>query len=177
MKINRVFFRYLAFALEIILLWALQSTPRLFPEWFGEKPFLLLAAALSFAACENVVPSLIFGAVCGAFADLSATGNIGFFAAAFTLVCYCEANLLETYLTRNIFTFFIIAAAASFSVLGLYFALFRLTSGIPDSGVLFVGHYLIRMGLTVLAALPLYFFNRFLRKSLCSPGEGRIGIY
>lgn len=177
MKINRVFFRYLAFALEIILLWVLQSTPKLFPEWFGEKPFFLLAAALAFAACEDIVPALILGAVCGAFADLSAAGGIGFFAAAFTLVCYCEASLLETYLTRNIFTFFIIAATASFSVLGLYFILFRLTAGIPDSGVLFVRHYLIRMGLTVFAALPLYFFNRFLRKSLRSPGEGKIGIY
>ena len=43
---NRAFFKYFAFSLEVILLAVLQSTPKLLPELFGAKPFLLFALAL-----------------------------------------------------------------------------------------------------------------------------------
>ena len=166
MRINRVFVRYLAYSLEIILLWVLQSSPKLFPELWGTKPFFLLALAMSIAACEDVIPSLVFGAVCGALADLSASGGVGFFAAAVALACFGAASLTSTYLNRNFFTFIVLTVAASVAVTGLYFLLFRLAAGVPDSGALFLTRYPARMGLTAAAAVPLYFLNRFLSKSL-----------
>lgn len=165
MKGSRVFFRYLAFALEITLLWVLQSTPKLMPEILHAKPLLLLAAALSFAVCEDVVPSVILGAVCGVLADLSAGGTVGYFAVAFTLVCFAQASLLDTYLNRNALTCSVLSLGSVVAVLGLYFVFFKLFAGIPDSGTLFVGHYLPRMGYTFLTFFPLYFLNRFLKKS------------
>ena len=89
-KSNCAFFRYLAFGFEILLLWVLQSTPKLMPEVLGSKPFLLLAAALSFAACSKAVPAIVLGAVCGALSDISANGTVGYFSVAFTLVCYAR---------------------------------------------------------------------------------------
>ena len=47
MKSKRIVFRVLAYALEVVLLWVLQSTPKLMPEVLGGRPFLLLAAALA----------------------------------------------------------------------------------------------------------------------------------
>ena len=165
MRNKRIFFRYLAFALEIILLWVLQSTPKLLPELLGAKPFLLLSAALAFAVSEDVVPSVILGAVCGALADISADGTVGYFSVAFTLVCFAEASILGTYLNKNILTASVFSLGASVVVIGLYFLLFRVFAGYDACGELFVGRYLFRMIYTFIGFIPLYFLNRFLHKS------------
>ena len=165
MKTNRLFFRYLAFGLEIVLLWVLQSTPKLLPEILGAKPLLLMAAALSFAVCEDVIPAVILGAVCGVLCDLSSGGTVGYFAVALTLVCFVQSGLLDTYLNRNLLTGSVLSLGAVVLVLGLYFVFFKLLAGIPDSGALFVSHYLSRMGYTFLTFFPLFFLNRFLKKS------------
>ena len=161
-KSNRAFFRYLFFGLEILLMWVLQSTPKLMPEILGSRPFLLLAAALSFAACSKAAPAVILGAVCGALSDISANGTIGYFSVAFTLVCYASAMLLDTYLNRNALTSAVLAFGSIAAVLLLYFLFFRVFAGVPDCGALFVRHYLSRIGYTTLTFFPLYFLNRFL---------------
>ena len=165
MRRNRRFFLILAYALEIILLWVLQSTPKLLPALFGAKPFLLLAAALSIAAREDVVPAIIWGAVCGALADISAGGTVGYFSIAFVIVCFVQASLLDTYLNRNLLTAGVLTLGSVAAVIGLYFVFFRLFAGVPDCGTLFVSRYLLRMAYTVLCYIPLYFLNRFLHKS------------
>ena len=165
-KTNRAVFRYIAFGFEILLLWVLQSTPKLLPELPGSKPFLLLAAALSFAACSKPVPAVVLGAVCGVLSDISANGAIGYFSVAFTLVCYASAVLLNTYLNRNAMTSAVLALGSVIAVLLLYFLLFRVFAGVPDCGALFVRHYLPRMGYTALVFFPLYFLNRFIASKL-----------
>ncbi len=161
-----LFFRYLAFGIEILLLWLLQSTPKLLPELLGSKAFLLLAAALSFAACVKPIPAIILGAVCGVLADISADGTVGFFSVAFVLVCYAEASLLGTYLNRNALTSAVLSFGAIVLVIGLYFLFFKVFAGIPDCGTLFVTSYLSRMALTALAFIPLYILNNLLTKKL-----------
>ncbi len=165
MQSSRVFFRYFAFGLEILLLWVLQSTPKLMPEVLGAKPLLLLAAALSFSVCENVIPSLVLGAVCGMLSDISAGGTVGYFAIAFTIVCFVQASLLDTYLNRNFLSGAVLSLGSVVLVLGLYFVFFRLFAGVPESGALFVSRFLPRMAYTFLTFIPLYFLNRFLNKS------------
>ncbi len=165
MRSKRVFFRRLAFALEVILLWVLQSTPKLLPELYGAKPFLLLSAALAMSACEEVIPSMIWGAVCGALSDISSSGTVGFFSIAFALVCFAQASLLDTYLNRNILTSGVLSLGSVAAVIGLYFVFFRLFAGVPDCGTLFVRRYLLRMAYTFICYIPLYFLNRFLRKT------------
>lgn len=166
MRSNRVFFRYFAFALEIILLWVLQSTPKLMPEVFGSKPLLLLAAALSFSAFEQPVPALILGAVCGVLCDLSSGGTIGWFAVSLTLVCFAQASLLNTYLNRNFITASLLSLGSVAAVIGLFFVMFRLFAGVGDSALLFVSRYLSRMAYTYLCFFPLYLLNGFLFRRL-----------
>ena len=55
------FFRYLAYALEIILLFVLSSTPSLLPDIFGAKPTLLLCIALTAAIFEREIPAMVIG--------------------------------------------------------------------------------------------------------------------
>ena len=166
MKNKHPFLRFLLFAAEILLLWLLQATPGLMPALFGTKPFLLLAGALAIASCEEAAPSVIFGAVCGVLADLSAGGTVGFFAVAFTLVCFAQASLLGTYLNHNLPTAAVVSLGSSAAVLSLYFLLFRAFAGAPDSAALYFFGYLPRVLYTAMTFVPLYGLNRLITKRL-----------
>lgn len=165
-RTERPFFRYLIFGAEILLLWLLQATPKLLPEWFGAKPFLLLAAALSFSVCVGTIPAVVLGAVCGVLADISAGGTVGYFSVAVTLVCFAQASVLGTYLQRNAFTAGVLSAGSVAAVLGVYWLLFKAFAGVPDGGALFFAHYLPRILLTAVTFFPLYAFNRWIAKKL-----------
>lgn len=164
-SVDRPFFKYLAYLLVVILIGVLQSTPKLLPEFRGGKPFLLLALALAIASFEDFIPTVVYAAVCGVFSDLNCGGTVGYFAIAFTLVCAAIWYLAGMYLNATLFTFIITSAAAIAAVLGVFFLMFRLTLGVEDPGALFVSHYLPRMGITLLCAVPLYFLIWFLHNS------------
>lgn len=165
MKIKRSFFRYLAYALEVVVLYVLQDTPKLLPQLWGGKPLLLVVLAIAIAARENQIPSLVFGAVCGVLTDIGG-GGIGYFGVMLTLVCFFEAEIFKKYIVPSFWTVFLYAAAAVAVLVGLYFVIFRLLAGVEGAGGLFVSHYLSRMGYTVVCVVPLYFLNRFLYRNL-----------
>lgn len=165
MKIKRSFFKYLAYALEIVILYVLQDTPNLIPQLFGGKPLLLVVLAISIAARENQIPSTVFGAVCGVLTDISG-GGIGYFGIMLTLVCYFEAELFKKYIVVSFRMVLLYAVAASAVLVGLYFVIFRMLAGVEGAGELFVSHYLSRMVYTLVCIVPLYFLNRFLYKAL-----------
>lgn len=165
MKIKRSFFKYLAYALEIVILYVLQDTPNLIPQLFGGKPLLLVVLAISIAARENQIPSTVFGAVCGVLTDISG-GGIGYFGIMLTLVCYFEAELFKKYIVVSFRMVLLYAVAASAVLVGLYFVIFRMLAGVEGAGELFVSHYLSRMVYTLVCIVPLYVLNGFLYKSL-----------
>lgn len=165
MKIKRSFFKYLAYALEVVVLYVLQDTPNLLPQIFGGKPLLLVVLAISIAARENQIPSTVFGAVCGVLTDISG-GGIGYFGIMLTLVCYFEAELFKKYIVVSFGMVLLYAVAASAVLVGLYFVIFRMLAGVEGAGELFVSHYLSRMVYTAVCVVPLYFLNRFLHKAL-----------
>ncbi len=159
-------FRYLAFSIEIILLMALQSTPKLIPQILGGTPLLLFAAALTFAAVEEPVPALILGAVCGGVTDLISGNAVGYYAAVTTLICLGISLLLHTRLRSTLFSLAVLSAAAVPLAVWLYFVLFRLIPGTPGAGTLFVNHYLAKAGFTFVCILPLYPLNKWLSRRL-----------
>lgn len=162
MRINRSFFRYFAYALEILILFVVQDAPGLIPSLFGGKPLLLISAALTIAAKENRIPSLIFGAVCGALTDIASGGGIGFFAVMLTLICCFESGIFKKYIVSSFAAAMLFSAAAVIVLICLYFLIFRLIAGVGECGVLFVNHYISRIVYTFAAAIPLYFLNKFL---------------
>lgn len=167
MKIKLSFFKYLAYVLEIVVLYVLQDTPNLIPQLWGGKPLLLAVLALAIAANENQIPSLVFGAVCGVLTDISG-GGIGYFGIVLTLVCYLESEIFKKYLVVSFWSVLVYAFAAVLVIVGLYFVIFRLLAGIDGAGELFVLHYLSRMLYTTVCIIPLYFLNSFLYRNLAS---------
>ncbi len=166
-KVNHSFFRYFAYALEILIFYVLQGTPNLIPEFFGSKPLVLIPIAVSAAAWENKIPALVIGAVCGLLTDIGSGGSVGFFAITLTLLCYAEAHIFENYLVPSFLTVTIVCFAAALLEIGIYFLLFRLPSG-GDWGYLFVHHYISRIVYTFVLIIPFYFLNKLLYLSFSS---------
>ena len=92
--------RFVAYSIEIAVLFVLEGTPMLLPEIFGSKPCLLLPVALTIAVFESETASMSFGFVCGILTDIGYTGNIGFYTIVLTLLCffigYCAGNFFVT---------------------------------------------------------------------------------
>ena len=61
--------RYLAYTLELLVLFMLQETPGLLPPLFGARPVLLFPAVITIAMFETEIPALAFGVVGGLFCD------------------------------------------------------------------------------------------------------------
>lgn len=165
MRTNRTFFRYFAYTLEILIFYVLQGTPSLVPEFFGSKPLFLIPIAISIAARERLIPSIVFGAVCGILTD-TGSGGVGYFAVLLTLVCFIEANAFENYFVPSFVTVSIIGIIAIPVTIGLYFLIFRVIAGIPDCGYLFVHHYISRILYTLVMLVPFYFLNYSLKSHL-----------
>lgn len=159
---NLTFFRYFSYAVLLLLLCILQSTPRLIPEILGSKPLLLMPLAFSISAFEGKVPSLIFGALCGVFTDLATGGYIGFFALILTAVCYLEAHLFEKYFVSRFTTVIVFAVVSITLIICVYFVFFTIFGGVSDWQIHFVNHYLSRIIYTIAITVPIYFVTRFL---------------
>lgn len=166
MRVNRSFFRYFAYTLEILIFYVLQGTPNLVPELFGSKPLLLIPIALTIASRERVVPSLVFGAACGVLTDIGSGSSVGFFAITLTLVCFAEVSIYENYLVPSFLTVGIISVVSVPCIIGIYFLFFRFFAGIDDCGYLFVHHYISRIVYTLVMTIPFYYLNRLLYRLL-----------
>ena len=159
-------FRYLAYALELLLLFILQSTPRLLPEIFGSKPLLLLPAVLLISFMESEVPAMFFGMAGGLILDFSYGDNIGFYTFFLTVICFFVSLIY-----RDNFVVSFVNAAAFMSVicaglLILYFLFFYVFAGKGDAVYYFVNHYISRIIYTIVCGMLLYFLNKFLFKNL-----------
>lgn len=119
MEINRLV-RYIAYSLEIFLLYILQQTPGLFPEIFKARPVLLYAAALSISMFENEVPAVIFGLICGLLLDFGFGGTLGIHAIVVAIICFVISMLAKSILKINLGVAIVISicATAVFVVLG-----------------------------------------------------------
>lgn len=166
MKTTPIFFRYFAYSLEILIFYIVQTTPKLVPEVFFSKPLLLIPIALSIAAKEKPVPSLIFGAVCGAMTDMATGGTIGFFALVLTIVCYMESNIFRRYFVSSLLSVMVFAFVVIPVVICLYFLIFKVAAGFSDWHILFVNHYISRIVYSFVMIIPFYFLNSYLSKRL-----------
>ena len=122
--------------------------------------------ALCIASFENILPSVIFGALCGVLTDISFDGSIGYFAFALTIVCYAENFVFSKYFVPSFVTVIVFSFAAVMTVMLIYYLLFVLIAGLDSGCVLFVRHYISRILYTFAVTIPLYFLTAFLNKNL-----------
>lgn len=160
------FFRYLAYSLEILLLFVLGSTPSLLPEIFGATPCLLLALSITIAVFENEIPAMIFGIACGVLLDLGYSNSIGTFTVTLAIVCFVLGFCANNIIAANFWNVMLSATVTITAVLSLHFLFVVVIAGVEHAGVYFVNHYISRIVQTILCTALLYFVNRFIHTTL-----------
>lgn len=156
--------RRFAFALEILIAYVLQGTVGLIPAVNGNKPSLLICAALTIALFENELCAMIFGFVCGALTD-AGSGGIGFYTVLLGAVCFFVAYLCENVFVTNIFNVMLSFSVIIFILFSLDFALSELLiNRIAHAAAYYTGHTLIRFLYTMLFVAPFYYLNGLIRR-------------
>ena len=160
------FFRYLAYAMEIILLYVLGTTPNLLPEIFGAKPTLLLCVALTAAIFEREIPAMVIGMICGILTDLGYSNGIGLFTISLTVICFIVGYAANNLVVAKFTTFLLYAFIAVGGIFMLYFLVHIVWAGVDDCWGYFTKHLLSRMVQTYVLSIPIYFLNRFIYSTL-----------
>ena len=163
---NVKFFRYLAYSLEILLLFVLGTTPSLIPQIFGATPCLLVALALTIAVFESEVPAMIFGLVCGLFTDIGYSNSVGTFAISLTIVCFILGFCANNFITANFYNVLLTATVVVTALLSLHFLFSYVMAGYSSAGTYFVNHYISRIVQTIICTAILYFINKFIYSTL-----------
>lgn len=155
---NRVI-RYLAYTLELLVLFMLQETPGLLPAIFGARPVLLFPAVLTIAMFEEELPSMAFGILGGLFCDFGLSGTLGFHALILAVLCFFVSIISRIYLQINMAT----AVITGIWTIGLtvciqWFFLYYFFYSMPEYA--FVHHYLPKYFYTLLFVPLIYLLNR-----------------
>lgn len=152
--------RFLAYSLEIVVLYVLSGTPMFLPEIFGSKPCILLPVAITIAVFEKETAAMSFGFVCGLLTDIGFSGKVGFYTVVLTLLCFIIGYCARNYFVTNLLNASIIGIVSIFVLILIHFWLNVSFAEIPDAGLYFVNHYISRMVYTSVFFIPLYFFNK-----------------
>lgn len=160
------FFRYLAYAIEIILLFILGTTPDLIPEIFGAKPTLLLCVALTAAIFEREISAMIIGMICGALIDLGYSNSIGLFTIGLTILCFIVGYAANNLVMATFPNFLLYAFVTVGGMFMLYYLVRFVWTGADVGMIYFQRHLLSRMIQTFLWSILFYFLNRFIYHTL-----------
>ncbi len=160
------FFRYLAYSLELILLFVLQTTPNLMPELFGSKPLMILPAVLTISYMESELPAMFFGLAGGLMLDFGYGDGVGFFTFTLTLICFGLSMFFRDKLVASFLNVMAFTAVISTALILAYFLFFYVIAGKGNALGFFVNHYISRIIYTIACEVILYFLNSFLYKNM-----------
>ena len=165
--------RYLAYVLELLVLFMLQETPGLLPSIFGARPVLLFPAVVAIAMLEPEVPALLFGVVGGLFCDFGLSGMLGFHALVLGLLCFFISLVIRAYLQNNMATAILTGVwSIGLVVLAQWFFLYFFQYSYPAYAL--THHYLPKYFYTLLFLPLLYLLNRGLSQALGAQEKGTL---
>ena len=165
--------RYLAYVLELLVLFMLQETPGLLPSIFGARPVLLFPAVVAIAMLEPEVPALLFGVVGGLFCDFGLSGMLGFHALVLGVLCFFISLVIRTYLQNNMATAILTGVwSIGLVVLAQWFFLYFFQYSYPAYAL--THHYLPKYFYTLLFLPLLYLLNRGLSQALGVQEKGAL---
>lgn len=162
-----IFYRYLFYSIEILVLFVLGTTPNLFPEFFGSKACLLVSVAIAISVFEHELPSMFFGLACGVLTDLGYSNSIGTFAIGLTIICFILGFCANNFITTNFYNVMLASILIIAALISLHFLFYYVFAGYENAGVYYVNHYISRIVQTFIFTIPIYFMNRFVYTTLC----------
>lgn len=160
------FLRYIAYVIEVLVLYVLSGTPGFLPEIMGVKPLLLLPVAITIAVFESEVTAMVFGLVCGILCDIGFGTNIGFYTITLTILCFAFGYCARNFFVTNFVNAMVIGGVTTTALLIIHFLIFCAGSDMPFTGNHFVRHYLTKIVYTLIFLPPLFWFNRLFRSQM-----------
>ena len=165
--------RYLAYTLEILVLFMIQETPGLLPSIFGVRPVLLFPAVMSIAMFETEVPALAFGVLGGLLCDYGLSGMLGFHALVLGVLRFFISLLVRVYFQINLVTAILTGVwSIGLTVCAQWFFLYFFQYSHPAYA--FTHHYLPKYCYTLLFLPLVYLLNRGLSQALRPQEESRL---
>lgn len=161
---NRVI-RYLAYTLELLVLFMLQETPNLLPHIYGVRPVLLLPAVVAIALFEEEIPAMAFGILGGLFCDFGLACALGFHGVLLAVLCFFISLQSKTVMQVNLITAILTGIwSIALVVAAQWFFLYYFTYSMPQYA--FTHHYVPKYFYTMLFVPLLYLLNRGLYQAL-----------
>ena len=162
---KRKIIRYLAYTLEIWVLFILQETPGLMFRLWGERPSLLFLSVIAIAQFENEIPAMAFGVLGGLLVDYGMGSVMGMHALILAVLCYVISSFSRNLLRNNILTAFLVSIVSLLIVFLCEWVFGYVLVYWEHRLYALLRHYLPRYGATVILTPLTYFFNRafFLR--------------
>jgi rod shape-determining protein MreD len=150
-------FLYSFYAVAILILTALQSTPHLF-EILSVKPVLLLPFALAAATHKGEVEGAVISIICGILFDISINSPFGAYT-FFFMVFGVSAGLLSRFLLqKSWFNFMFIVGISSLLIQFFDFFFNYILVGYSCVGVIFLTHHLLCAIYTTVIS-PIFYFG------------------
>ena len=153
--------KWLFYAVSILILFVLQSTPS-FLQFWGAKPVLVLPAAVMAAILEGEFGGALTGLICGLLIDLGAGRPSGVNGLFLMILCMFIGLLFIYYIRTWWLTALLFTLATSSIIQLLDFFFFYALWGYDGLGLIFLRHTLPTIGLTTLFSLPLYAWFKWL---------------
>ena len=148
--------KYTVYALVLLVLYVLQTTPGLFVV-FGAKPMLVVPAAIAIAMHEGEFVGGWYGAFAGLLCDIGSSMLFGFNGLLLTFFCV-GAGLLVTHLMHcNVWNTMLFTLITMLATGSLEFLFGYGMWGLPNVWMIYVYHTLPLIAYTTLVA-PLLFW-------------------
>jgi rod shape-determining protein MreD len=160
MESRKRIFRFVAYAIEILIFYIVQGIPNLIPEVFGGRPVLLLSIAITIAVFESQISAMAFGLVCGAMLDFGTGVHFGFYTFALTIVCFFLGYFSENYFNTKLSIVALISLGLIPVLVSLNFLISCITNDYGSFYYYYVHHILAIMAYTYVTIPIFYIINK-----------------
>lgn len=153
------FVKYLAYSLELLVLYVVQSAAGLMPPIFSQRPLLVLVAVITIALLEDEVPAIFFGFAGGFLMDLGFGNYFGLFAMIMAIICCMVRLSARKKLNVTVLSCTGIGAVFAAVTIGLDWLIRYVWAGYSSPLISLVDGYIPRYFYTVLMLPLLYLVN------------------
>ena len=159
-------FRYFAYTLEIIVFFIIERTPRLIPEFFGEKAIIIVPILFIIALFEGEKAGLGFGLFIGLLIEANVSYNFGFFMILLGILGYIVGLISKDVINVNFPTAMMVSSIGLFVFFIFSFLYYSSLESFHGAFYIFWRHYLLKIALFNLTLPLVYYLNRPLAVNL-----------
>ncbi len=135
-KKHYIIFKYIFYALLLLVVYVLQTTPRLF-LLCGVKPMLVVPVAICIAVYEGDFIGGLFGILAGMLCDMGARTYFGFNAIVMLIICTLCGIAIVLFIRQSWYNVLLLCAGALFIRGSLEFFFYYGMWGYADTGWIF----------------------------------------